>query len=368
MTREQICAVWTALSCGISSVQAVKLFREFGSFEEIYKNREFIRKPMDFAAKYAIMAAEEIAETCDQHGFGILPFGDPLFPKRLKGIKNPPALLFYQGQTQHFMRLNDAPALAVVGTRSMTPFGQAITVKITGELAAAGFTIISGMALGVDTAAHESALKIGGFTVAVWGGGLLKLFPAENTRLAEIIAEKGLILTEYPPYTHATKFTFPTRNRIVSGLSDGVFVAEAKEKSGALITAKCAQEQGRKVFVTMTDYSRTGASEICELIAEGALPVTNAQNILKTLNASLNTKLKLPDPPHEQLKLNFNLKPEPVPEITDPVLLQLKDGALTVDELADRTGFEVRTLITRLAQLEMDGLITALPGRKYQRT
>lgn len=363
MTREQVCAVWTALSCGIPSVRAVKLFQEFGGFEEIYKNREFIRKPVDFAAKYAIMAAEEIADTCDKHGFGILPFGDPLFPKRLTGIKNPPVLLFYRGDVRSFIRLGDAPALAVVGTRSMTPFGQKIAAGISGELAAAGVTIVSGMAVGIDTAAHEGALKVGGFTVAVWGGGLLRPFPAENARLAEIIAEKGLILTEYPPETHAAKFTFPARNRIVSGLCDGVFIAEAREKSGALITAKCAMEQGRRVFVTMTDYSRTGASEICELIAEGAVPVTSAQNISKALNASLKTKLQLPGP-HEQPLLKLILDPEP--EITDPVLLQLKNGALTVDELADRTGFEVRTLITRLAQLEMDGHVVALPGRRYR--
>ena len=225
MTREQICAVWTGLSCGIPSARAAKLYHEYGSFEEIYQNRGQICNPVNFSGKYAIMAAEEIAAVCDKHGFGILPYGDMLFPKRLKNIKNPPALLFYRGDKQYFMRLNDMPALAVVGTRGMTPFGNAIAVKITGELAAAGITIISGMALGIDTAAHESALKAGGFTVAVWGGGLLKLFPAENARLAEIIADRGLILTEYPPETHATKFTFPTRNRIVSGLSDGVFIA-----------------------------------------------------------------------------------------------------------------------------------------------
>jgi len=364
MTREQICAVWTALSCGIPSVQAAKLYFDFGSFEEIYKNREQIRKPVNFAAKYAIMAAEEIAWTCEKHGFGILPYGNPLFPKRLLRIKNPPAVLFYRGNEQSFQRLNDAPALAVVGTRNMTPFGRKIAAEIAGELAAAGVTIASGMALGIDTVAHESALKAGGFTVAVWGGGLFKLFPAENTRLAEVIAENGLILTEYPPETHATKYTFPTRNRIVSGLSDGVFVAEAREKSGALITAKCAMEQNRPVFAAMTDYSRNGAAEICDLFAEGAIPVTNAHNILKALNASLKTKLKLPEP--NQLKLN--LMPAPEPEITDPVLLQLNNGALTVDELSDRTGLDARSLITKLAQLEMDGLVTALPGRKYQRT
>lgn len=366
MTREQICAVWTALSCGIPSTRTVQLYNEYGSFEEIYKNREQISKPVNFAAKYAIMAAEDIAATCDKHGFGILPFGDPLFPKRLARLKNPPALFFYRGNMQYFERLNDAPALAVVGTRDMSPFGQIITVEITGELAAAGVTIVSGMAAGIDTVAHESALKAGGFTVAVWGGGLLKLFPAENAWLAEIIADRGLILTEYPPDFHATKYSFPTRNRLVSGLSDGVFVAEARQKSGALITANCALEQSRPVFVTMTDYSRTGAAEICQLIADGALPVTNAHPILKALNASLKTNLKLPELSNRQLKLN--LTPEPEPEITDPVLLQLKNGALTVDELTDRTGFDTRTLITRLAQLEMDGLITALPGRKYQRT
>ena len=364
MTREQICAVWTVLSCGIPSVQAIKLYNEYGSFEEIYKNREQIRKPVNFAAKYAIMAAEDIAETCEKHGFGILPYGDPLFPKRLSGIKNPPALFFYRGNVQHFQRLNDSPALAVVGTRSMTPFGQKITAEITGELASAGVTIISGMAVGIDTIAHESALKAGGFTVAVWGGGLLKLFPAQNAWLAEIIADKGLILTEYPPETHATKYTFPTRNRIVSGLSDGVFVAEAKEKSGALITANRALEQNRPVFVAMTDYSRTGAAEVCELIAEGATPVTGAQHILKALNASLKTKLKLPQPIQQ---LTLDLTPEPEPEITDPVLIQLQNGALSVDELADRTEMDTRTLVTRLAQLEMDGFITALPGRKYRK-
>jgi len=365
MTREQICAVWTALSCGIPSTRAVKLYNEYGSFEEIYKNREQISKPVNFAEKYAIMAAEDIAATCDQHGFGILPYGDPLFPKRLSHLKNPPALFFYRGNAQYFQRLNDAPSLAVVGTRSMTPFGQKITAEISGELASAGVTIISGMAAGIDTVAHESTLKAGGFTVAVWGGGLLKLFPVENARLAEIIADRGLILTEYPPETHATKYTFPTRNRLVSGLSDGVFVAEAREKSGALITANCALKQRHPIFVTMTDYSRTGAAEICDLIAEGAIPVTNARQILKALNTSLKTKLKLPEP-IQQLKLN--LKPEPEPEITDPVLLQLKDGALTVDELADRTEMDARKLIARLAQLEMDGLVTALPGRKYLRT
>jgi len=362
MTREQICAVWTAMSCGIPSVHAAKLYHQFGSFEEIYKNREQIRKPVNFAAKYAIMAAEEIAAACEKNGLGILPYGDARFPERLWRIKNPPALFFYRGNVQYFQRLNDSPAIAVVGTRSMTDFGHKLTVEIAGELAAAGVTIVSGMASGIDTAAHEGALKSDGFTVAVWGGGLLKLFPAQNARLAQTIAEKGLILTEYPPETHATRFTFPARNRLVSGLCDGVFIAEAKERSGALITAKYAQEQGRIVFVAMTDYSRTGANELCELIGKGAIPVTNAQNILKTLNASLKIKLKIPEAPKQEPK------PNPEHESSDPVLSQLASGALTVDELTDRTGFDARTLITRLAQLEMDGLVTALPGRKYQRT
>ena len=360
MTREQICAVWTALNCGIPSVHMVKLYQKYGSFEEIYKNREQIQKPVNFATKYVIMTAEEIAETCEKHGFGILPYGDPLFPKRLASIKNPPALLFFRGNAQYFQRLNDAPSLAIVGTRSMTEFGQKITGEVARELASAGVTIVSGMASGIDTSAHEGALNVGGFTVAVWGGGLLKLFPAENTRLSESIAEKGLILTEYPPETHATRFTFPTRNRLVSGLCDGVFIAEVKEKSGALITAKCAQEQGRYVFVTMTDYSRIGAREICELISESAIPVTNAQNILKTLNTSLRTKIKIPEAPIKKIVLQ--------PATTDPVLLQLSGGALMVDELADRTGMSPRILISRLTQLEMDGLVTALPGRIYKRS
>jgi len=356
MTREQICAVWTALSCGIPSRFPAKLYKQYGSFEEIYKNRDTIQKPVNFSKKYAIIAAEEIAAFCESRGFGILAYGDPLFPKRLLRLKKPPALFFYRGDVRRFERLGTSPALAVVGTRSSTEFGRRITHEIACELAAAGITIVSGMAAGIDTAAHEGALKAGGFTVTVWGGGLLKLFPAENARLAETIAGTGLILTEYPPETHATNFTFPNRNRLISGLCDGVFISECKPNSGSLSTAHFAKKQGRPVFVLMTDYNRTGAKEISELIGEGAVPVTCARDILNALNLSLDTKLEI----------SAVQKPASGPKITDPVLIQLTGGACTVDELADRTEMDARTLITRLAQLEMDGLVTALPGRKYQ--
>jgi DNA processing protein len=200
---------------------------------------------------------------------------DPKYPQRLRNISDPPTYFYYSGTLE---KLNK-PCLAVVGSRQPSDYGRRITRAIVGELAASGVTIVSGLAFGIDSAAHDSALGSGGATAAVFGNGLDIIYPAGNRKLAEEIRKAGCLISEFPKGTKPEPYNFPVRNRIISGLSEGVLVVEAREKSGALITANLAAYQGREVMAVPGNIDNELSKGPNSLLRQGAIPISSAQDI-----------------------------------------------------------------------------------------
>lgn len=213
----------------------------------------------------------------------ITTLDDRDYPKLLKEIYHPPALLYFKGE----LLKKDEFSLAVVGTRKISSYGKQITSEIVRPLVQNGLTIVSGLALGIDSEAHQAALEAGGRTIAVLGSGLDKIYPAGNRHLAGQIIEQGAILTEFPPGTEPLKHHFPIRNRIISGLSLGTLVIEAGESSGALITAKFSLDQNREVFAVPGSINHSRSIGTNNLIKRGAKLVSSYEDILEELNLNL---------------------------------------------------------------------------------
>lgn len=268
---------------------------------------------------------------------------DENFPSLLKRIKNPPKKLFYRGRI-----LKEERAFAVVGTRRHSLYGKQVTIEITSALAREGLTIVSGLAPGIDTLSHKTALEENSRTIAVLGTGIddKSIYPRNNVYLArEIVKKGGALISEYPPGTRGTKFTFPQRNRIIAGLSIGVLVVEAPEKSGALITAHFAKEQGKPVFAIPGNINSPLSKGCNKLIQEGAFLVRQPEDILAKLGISIKKeKKKLIGKNEEENK----------------ILTLLKDGPLYIDEIIEGTGISPQKIIIILSQMELEGKIRNL--------
>ncbi len=213
-----------------------------------------------------------------------LNLGDKDYPPLLKEIQNPPSALYIQ-TSLNITKLFNKKAIAIVGSRNMTVYGREVTQKFTRELVNLGFTIISGLARGIDYIAHQTALKEKGATIAVLGCGLDRIYPANHARIANEIVNNGALITEFPEGTQIFPSNFPRRNRIISGLSLGVLVTEASEKSGSLITARLAAEQGREVFAVPGPITSIYSGGVTSLIKKGAKPVNTIDDIIEELQA-----------------------------------------------------------------------------------
>ena len=271
---------------------------------------------------------------------------DPIYPSALMQREvDPPPVLYYKGDINVLRQ----PCLAVVGTRQASQYGKYTTERIVRELSGA-FTIVSGMATGIDGYAHRAALQEGGNTVAVLGSGLFNASPASNLKLFDDICKDGLVLSEYTPDTHATEYTFPARNRIISGLSRGVLVVEASLKSGSLITANCALDQGRDVFAVPGDIDKQRSRGTNRLIKSGAVAVTSADDILEYY--SVKSKKSQP----KQISLNFS---------EQRVMEALGMGEKSFDGLVELCGMPVSEINTALSALLIYGLIHEKSNNLY---
>ena len=278
-----------------------------------------------------------------------ITLGERLYPADLLHTADPPLWLFAQGRLDS---LSAPKRVAIVGSRNPTPQGRANAQAFARSLAQAGVSVVSGLALGVDGAAHEGALEGGGITLAVVGTGLDRVYPKAHHALAHQIAEHGVLLSEYPLGTPPLAANFPRRNRIISGLSLGTLVVEAALKSGSLITARLASEQGREVFAIPGSIHSTQSKGCHALIRQGAKLVESAQDVL------------------EDLRLGFGPKnPEPCTEPTPdhPLLQAMGFDPVSLDELQTRTGLPSAALQAQLLALELDGQIARLPGARVQR-
>jgi DNA processing protein len=308
-----------------------------------------------------------------QAGAGLLPITDPRYPSSLKEIFDPPPLLYTRGRVE----LLGSLMLAIVGTRRPTAYGIAATTRLSQDLATAGLTIVSGMARGIDTAAHRAALDRQGDTIAVFGCGVDELYPAENRKLAKEIGEKGLILSEFPLGTPPYPQNFPVRNRIVSGMSIGVLVVEGGEYSGSAITAKLAAEHNREIFAVPGNITSKMSWGPNLLIKQGAKLVQEWNDVVVELSAE--DRRRLAERFRKQLNINEMQGPvtsepksasyptEPVKTVQRAVLAALApDSPVSLDRLVDTLpACSPSEVMAALFDLEMTGLVRQLPGKNF---
>ncbi|MFN8483069.1 MAG: DNA-processing protein DprA [Anaerolineae bacterium] len=288
-------------------------------------------------------------EKVERAGITLLTLDSPDYPRLLRQITGAPPLLYVKGA----LTTEDEFAVAVVGTRGSTPYGRAVTERLSAELAQHNVTIVSGLAVGIDTVAHHAALQAGGRTVAVLGCGLDIAYPASNKALAERIAGQGALISEHPLGTRPDAHHFPARNRIVSGLALGVLVTEAGESSGALITARMAAEQGRDVFAVPGRITEARSAGANALIQNGAKLVTSVRDIVEELN--LRTVV-------EQRTVQLAL---PEDETERALIAFLSADPVHIDELRRAADLPMPVVSATLALLEVKGLVRQVGGMNY---
>lgn len=360
-TRAQLCRLWLALCEGVSAKARALLTVRFGGFEALFD--AFPRdctdilspKTLEELASLKAIGLDKIALRLEQLGISVAFLGDEWdYPTLLTSIPDPPDLLFYKGRLSG----QEERSISIVGSRRETRYGRNQAHTIARDLAANGIVIVSGLARGIDTAAHMGALDAGGRTIAVLGSGLSNIYPQENKELAErILQGGGAIISELPPAAEPLAFHFPVRNRIVSGLSHGVLLVEAREKSGTLITLGHALEQGREVFALPGEVDAPGSLIPHQMIREGARLCTCAQDILEDMG------WQTPGPTQtEQIGLRFTGLSGEQGLIAD----FLQDEPKGYDDLLTATGLSASDLNTHITLMEMEGILEALPGRVFK--
>ena len=406
--------IWLSLSCSPDTATFAKLKRELHTPKEIYeadeyKIRSLIGSRVSDYAKLInkdLTRASSVYEFCTKKGVGILTYDDPLFPESLRTISTPPVLLYYRGRVPDFKR---DFRCAIVGMRRLSSYGRKNAFNIGYDMAAAGATVVSGMAIGVDGVALAGAIAAGGTTIAVLGSGIDVCYPLQHKRLAREIVKNGCVFTEYPPGTPPEKTNFPKRNRIISGLSVTTVVVEGAERSGALITARYAKEQGRTVYAFPGNVGNVGSQVTNLLIKNGASLCTSADDIVRDfgdksmgvlnphklplkLPVNMNTVLteleiscvtpsddifRTPKPKKAEAKPQVNTVSSPEiksePDFSsfdkDAICIYKKipyDSDCAIDELVDEK-YDLRAVSKILLKLEMGRFIVMLPGDRVKR-
>lgn len=302
-------------------------------------------------------------------GATILSYACPEYPERLKEIYDPPAVLWVRGQAQLLSR----PSIAVVGTRHPTPYGNGMAELLARDLAARRLLIVSGMARGIDSAAHKGALAARMPTVAVWGTGIDVVYPKENRKLAEeILATGGAIVSEMPMGTFPAPQNFPRRNRILSGLSVAVLVVEASENSGTRVTARCAAEQNRDLFAVPGNVTSKGSWTPNTLIKQGAKLVATWEDVWEDLPSQVRLELESMGASASESNPQASLLTDPVLRPEEALVLEAlrTDESLQIDQILEllETQLTSSEVFTALFELEMAGRIRCLPGKNYVRT
>ena len=310
-------------------------------------------------------------DTLSRQDISIVTCHSPLFPPMLQTIYDAPVLLYIKG------RLDPGDiTLALVGSRRASPYGKFTTEKLARELSLKGLTVVSGMARGIDSAAHKGALAAGGRTVAVLGSGIDVVYPPENKDLYNAIAEQGAVVSEYPPGTPPNAPNFPARNRIISGMSLGVVVVEASDKSGSLITARIALDQGREVFAIPGSIDAPGSRGTHKLIKEGAALAESSDDILSVILPQVGNYFT--DYPKKAVKSAEAVEPEKAAKSTtfDKAVLTEKetivyhamgDAPIHIDAIVQVSHLKTADVMQVLLSLELQGMISQMPGKMYLR-
>jgi DNA processing protein len=336
-----------ALLDAFGTIDAAWLARE-NALRDVGLDRRSIASLLE--ARNRLDLAAELVRL-EKAGVQALTWEDPAYPQPLLTITDPPPVLYVRGE----LLPEDVWSVAVVGTRVASVYGREAARVLTTDLARAGVTIVSGLARGIDAQAHRAAIEAGGRTIAVLGSGVDVIYPWEHQRLAGEIIGNGAVLSEYALGTKPEASNFPPRNRIISGLSRGVIVVEAGERSGALITADFAAEQGRDVFAVPGGIFQRGSKGTNQLIRDGAQPVLSANDVLEALNMTAVVE-------HVEARM---LLPS---DATEAVLFeQLSDDPAHVDEVGRAAGLPIATVSSTLALMELKGLVRQVGGMKYIR-
>lgn len=397
--------IWLQQVLGYSNKAIKPVIEIFGSAEAFFdycKGNNNIKAPLskaqiDRVHKIKADNIYHIAAECERHGIEIIPYTDTRYPERIKSLSNPPALLYVKGS---LMDIDGECAVTMVGPREASEYGLKAAFSLSRRLAYAGCLIVSGGARGIDGMAHKGALSVERPTVAVLGCGINHDYPKGNAKLREQITQNGCLISEYPPDFRPSKTTYPSRNRILSAISCGTVVVEAGAKSGALITAGYAAEQGRDVFVIPGNPSLPQYEGSNRLLKDGAKPVLTAADILEEyypiflqkidLEAAAKVKSSSSDyeravlqeepkekkaEPKKKAQADIKTENRPADKKTAPDGLG-KEAALiyggvrseifTVDEAVQVSGLDAGEALSALTELEIFGLITQIPGGRYK--
>lgn len=367
-----------ALVPGVGPGRLGTLLRRFGSAERVLgaSAEEVAALPGfggELAGRVAAASGREGGERTERaiaalrkaDAVAITP-DDLAYPDAFRTLPDPPYLLFAAGR----LELLGEPGVGVVGTREPTPYGRRAAADLAGALAAAGYVVVSGMARGIDAAAHAAALSAGGTTVGVLGAGIEVVYPRENARLFREVRERGVLITEFPPGEEPRSGNFPRRNRLIAALSEGVLVVEMALKSGAQHTVSYALEQGKEVFAVPGPIGAPMSAGTNQLLKEGARLVTSPEDVLEELRGVGRTARPARAAAGAVPEEEASAEPRPPAELSPEearVLSALDGGEHHVDEIAAATGYAPSTVLAALLGLELQGLAEALPGKRFRR-
>lgn len=384
--------LWFHLLTGLTVSQKRALLEYFHDPEQLYRATESayrtaVQLPEEGYTALSdkeLKNARALAAQCSQRRIGIVTIGDSGYPARLRQIPDAPLVLYYRGRLPNWEAY---PAIGIVGTRKASGYGLQIAEKMGAQIAACGGMVVSGAADGIDSAAMKQALLQGGPVVGVLGFGADVVYPASSRKLFAQLEEKGCLISEYPPGTPGYKWNFPQRNRLISGISHGVLVVEAPERSGALITARHAMEQGREVFVVPGNINSDTSAGSNNLLREGATAVFEGYDILREYASRFSGQIRKAEPkeiPHIPEKVeDVPTKPAKKPidnrEVTQYSVLNSGAGTLTeeektllshltpkiegVDEVIARSGMETAKALSILTKLSLKGMVKHHPGK-----
>lgn len=376
--------LWLQHALGAGSSKQNRIFEGWKSLEDFYAGGKeawllegyFTHKEIRNMKNYTLSDAQALLEYCEKIGQTVVTPDCDEYPAPLRQIRNAPCALFVKG---HLPDFNIEPAISIVGTRKATQTGKTAARSFAYELAKNGVIVVSGGALGIDTAAHQGALQAEGKTVCVLGCGIDTDYLVTNASLRDTIAAKGALISEFPPQTQATASNFPIRNRIISGLSLGTLVVEAAVKSGSLITADYALEQGRDVFAVPCSIFSPVSTGVNNLIKSGAKPVSGAKEILEEYPEWRKSKIFLDDTKTnviiEENSANGNSSVEnskrvmPCADKFSPeaqiLLSSLTNIPRPISELSEITKLPAARLLSAITELELEGAIESHSGRRY---
>lgn len=360
MISEKIILIWLN-NLGISNKIIKKLYDYFDDLCDLWNINESILFRCDFLRKETVNKIikyrnmdylEKILTNINKYNVNVITILDDKYPQSLMNIYDKPVVIYTKGD----YRLDSDIAIGIVGSRKATPYGRWACEKFTKELVNLGVTIVSGLATGIDSIAHKTTVELGGKTIGVLGNGLDKVYPKSNVKIYDDVSKNGLILTEFPIGTEPLSFNFPQRNRIIAGLSSGVVVIEAKEKSGSLITAHHALDQGKEIFSLPGNINSIYSGGTNKLIKDGAKPLLSIEDIVEEI---YELKVKLTENKKNDINLS-NLS-----ENESKIMNIIFEGPIHADLISLKSGMDISNVISILTILELKGLVKELSARIF---